>query len=296
MTPVVLGALGILTAWFTVVFFKDFLSNRKNLEDCSWTKVTAIGFLTNFIDTLGIGSFAPTTALLKMFRQAQDRIIPGTLNVACSIPVVLEAFIFITVIEVESVTLISMLAAATGGAYLGAGIIAGFSEKRIRIVMGTALLITAVIMFAGQMGWMPGGGEEIGLHGAMLGAAIAGNFIFGALMTAGIGLYAPCMVLVYLLGMSPRVAFPIMMGSSAFLMPVASTKFIKEGAYNRKASMGITAGGVAGVVIAAYLVKSLSIYILKWLVIGVVLYTAVIMLRDGLKTSKSEQIRKADIG
>ena len=192
---------------------------------------------------------------------------------------------FISAIEVEPLTLISMLAAAVVGAVVGAGIVSKLPEKTIQLVMGIALLATALLMFAGQVGWIAnlGTGEAIGLSGTKLIIAIVGNFILGTLMTAGIGLYAPCMALVYMLGMSPRVAFPIMMGSCAFLMPAASIKFVKEGAYNRKASLAITIGGVIGVFIAAYLVKSLPLNILTWLVIVVVTYTGITLLRDSRK-------------
>lgn len=285
MITAVLGVLGVLTVWFGAVFGKDFSDNKDNLNpNNSWAKVLGIGFVTDFFDTLGIGSFAPTTALFKFMKQTEDRVLPGTLNVSHTIPVVLEAFIFIKVIEVEPVTLISMLAAATIGAYAGAGVVSKMDEKKVQMFMAVALLVTAGLMIAGQMKWMPGGGEAIGLAGGKLIAAVVGNFILGALMTAGIGLYAPCMALIYILGMSPRVAFPIMMGSCAFLMPVASVKFIKEGAYDRRAAMGVTIGGVIGVVIAAYIVKSLPLDVLKWLVDAVILYTSFTLFKSA--TSK----------
>lgn len=250
--------------------------------------------MVNFFDTLGIGSFAPATALLRGFKQIQDRIIPGTLNVSCTIPVVTEAFIFITAIEVETITLVSMLLAATLGAYLGAGIISKLPERSIQLVMGVALLVAAVIFFAQQMEWMPGGGDAIGLSGIKLIIGIVGNFILGALMTAGIGLYAPNMVLVSLLGMSPATAFPIMMGSCAFLMPVASVKFIREGAYNRKASLAITVLGFVSVFVAAYLVTSMPLYWLKWLVTVVVTYTGITLLYAASK-NKNVPAKPEDI-
>ncbi|MEJ8554599.1 TSUP family transporter [Tepidibacter sp. Z1-5] len=284
MINIVLGVLGVLTLWFAVVFIADFIKHKDNLETHNtWSKVLFIGFITDFFDTLGIGSFAPTTALLKGMKQTQDRLLPGTLNASHTIPVVLEAFIFITVINMDPTTLVSMLAAATIGAYFGAGIVSKLPEKKVQTVMAIALFITALLMMAGQLNLMPGGGDATGLSGAKLIIAVVGNFILGALMTAGIGLYAPCMALVYLLGMSPKVAFPIMMGSCAFLMPVASVKFVKEEALDRRASMGITIGGTIGVFIAAYLVKSLPMDILKWLVIAVIFYTASTMLKSASK-------------
>ena len=164
---------------------------------------------------------------------------PGTLNVANTIPVLIQALIFIQIVEVEPITLLTMLLSAAAGAVFGAGIVSRLPVQKIRITMGVALFITAFFMLSGQMDWIQGGGEAIGLTGWKLMVAVGANFILGALMTAGIGLYAPCMALIYALGMSPLVAFPIMMGSCAFLMPPASAKFIKEGAYNRKAAVSM---------------------------------------------------------
>jgi uncharacterized membrane protein YfcA len=148
--------------------------------------------------------------------------------------------------------------------------------------MGTALFITSGFMLAAKFNLIEGGGTAIGLEGYKLVLAVVVNFILGALMTAGIGLYAPCMALVFALGMSPAVAFPIMMGSCAVLMPLATIRFIKEGAYNRRASFIISFTGLAAVLIAAFIVKSLPLDTMRWLVIGVIIYTATVMLRAGL--------------
>lgn len=282
----ILGLLGVVTAGFAGVFFKDVYKNRNNLEkETNYFLNAGFGFVTDFFDTLGIGNFAPTTALFRAFKQVKDRILPGTLNVSHTIPVVLEAFLFLTVIEVDLLTLVTMIAASVAGAVLGAGIVAKMPEKTIQLVMGFALLVTVFFMISGQMGWIKdlGTGEAIGLTGIKLVIGTAANFLLGALMTAGVGLYAPCMAVVYLLGMTPKVAFPIMMGSCAFLMPPASAKFVKEGAYNKKAAVGITSGGVFGVLLAVYVVKSLPLKLLTWLVIAVIFITALTLLRAGFK-------------
>lgn len=275
----------LLACWIGIALFLDFQKHRHNLENNSWAKTGFIGFVGNFFDTLGIGSFAIETALLKFMKQSEDRLIPGTLNVANAIPTVAQAIIFIQIVEVEPLTLILMVLASGAGAVLGAGVVAKLPEKNIRLTMGVALLITASFMVATKMNWIEGGGEAIALEGSKLIFAVVVNFILGALMTAGIGLYAPCMALVFALGMSPTVAFPIMMGSCAFLMPVASLRFIKEGAYNRRAAFAISITGVIAVLIAAFVVKSLPLDTLRWLVIVVIIYTATVMLRAGLRTT-----------
>lgn len=295
LVKVILGVLVAMTLYFAVMFFKDYAKTQKEgkLESGNFFSLGIVGFVTNFFDTLGIGSFAPTTALLKNFKLTADRTIPGTLNVSMTIPVVIEALIFITVIEVEPITLVAMLASATLGAFLGAGIVSKLPERKIQLGMGIALLAVVITMLAGQLGIMPTGGEAIGLTGIKLVVAVVGNFILGALMTLGIGLYAPCMALVFALGLSPKVAFPIMMGSCAFLMPVASAKFVKEGAYDRKASMAITLFGSVGVLIAAYIVKSLPLDVLRWLVDAVIIYTAVLMFKSAAANKKKEEQAQA---
>ncbi|MFN3996406.1 TSUP family transporter [Algoriphagus sp.] len=272
-------SLALLTLWFGVVLTKDYLNHKNTLENSSWIKTSAIGFAVNFFDVLGIGAFAPQTALLKFTKQTEDKVIPGTMNVANTLPVLLQGLIFITIIEVDPLTLITMLLSAMLGAIIGAGVVSKLSEQKIRLTMGFALLVTAGFMFARNLEWIQGGGDAIGLQGGKLIIAIVGNFFLGALMTAGIGLYAPCMALVFTLGMSPQVAFPIMMGSCAFLMPPASIRFIREGAYNRKAAVAMAIPGVVAVLIAAFIVKSLPLDILRWVVIVVILYTSTVMLR-----------------
>jgi uncharacterized membrane protein YfcA len=164
------------------------------------------------------------------------------------------------------------------GAWLGAGIVAGWSKKRVQFGMGFALLAAAVFFTMRNLGLFPAGSDAIGVTGLRLAVAVAGNFFLGALMSLGIGLYAPCMILVSLLGMSERTAFPIMMGSCAFLMPVGSLRFIRKQAYSFRNAAGLAVGGVVGSYVAARFFASLDISTVRWLVIVVVLYTAVTML------------------
>lgn len=283
---VVWAALACVYGYF---FFKDYkqVASVGRLDNVSVLKAGFIGFITNFFDTLGIGSFAPTVALNKFMKMGvKDRELPGLLNVADTLPVMVEAAILTTAIKVEPITLISMLAAAALGSYLGAGIISKMDEVKVQKAMGIALLITAALMVLKALGLMPGGGDAIGLSGIKLVIGVIGNFILGALMSAGIGLYAPCMALVYFLGMNPKVAFPIMMGSCATLMPVGSIKFIKEGVYPKKVALIIGLSGMVGVYIAAKFVSNLPMSILTWLVIGVIFYTATSMLIATNKASK----------
>jgi len=244
-----------------------------------------IGIVTDFFDMLGIGSFAPTTSLYKLGGVVADENIPGTLNVGHMIPTFAEAVISILIIavDVEAKTLTLMIGAAAAGAWLGAGVVSGWPRRRIQQGMGVLLLGAVGIMVARLTGIVPAGGDALGLSGTRLAVGIAGNFVLGAFMTLGIGLFAPCMILVALLGMKETAAFPIMMGSCAFLMPAASVRFVRSGRYDLPAALGLTLGGTPAVLLAAFVVKSLPLGTVKWLVVAVVVYTAVAMLRSAVR-------------
>ena len=244
-----------------------------------------IGFVTNFFDTLGIGSFAPTTSLFKLKDVVSDENIPGTMHVGHTPPVLVQAFIFIALVEVGTTTLVAMIVGAVLGAWLGAGVVASWSRRKIQLGMGIALIIAALSFVASNFELLPAGGAAMALTSGKLLIASAAMFVFGALMTLGIGIYAPCMITIALLGMNPAVAFPIMMGASAFLMPVAAVRFLDAGRYDRSAAIGLSLGGLPAVLIAAFIVKSLPLVALRWLVVVVVLYAAVVMLRSAARES-----------
>jgi uncharacterized membrane protein YfcA len=242
-----------------------------------------VGFVTDFLDTIGIGSFATTTAFYRARRTIDDRHLPGTLNVGHTLPTITQAFLFIGAVQVEMKTLILMIAAAVLGALLGAPIVCRWPRRKIQIGMGLALLVVGAVMAYRQIA-NPQGGTAIGLEGTTLALGIAGNFVLGALMTIGIGLYGPCLVLVSMLGMNVGTAFPIMMGACAFLMPLASVPFVRNECYAPRAAIGLTLAGVPAVLIAFYLFNKLlkhdpDLRWVKWLVLVVIVYTSIQMLR-----------------
>jgi uncharacterized membrane protein YfcA len=286
-----LGTLLIVTLAFLAFWYRS----ARRLGGAAWPKPieAGVGFVTNFFDTLGIGSFAPTTSLFKLLGLVPDERIPGTLNVGHTPPTVAQALIFIASVQVEMPTLAGLIAASVAGAWLGAGVVAGMPRRRIQIGMGIALLVAATLFSLTNLGLIPGGGEALGLSGARLALAVAGNFVLGALMTLGIGLYAPCMIMISLLGMNPIAAFPIMMGSCAFLMAIGSVRFLEKASYSLRPALGLTLGGIPGVLIAAFIVRSLPITTLRWVVAAVVLYTAWAMLRSARSETRAASLARA---
>lgn len=274
-------ALGVFALYYFVVLARGLKVARSEGEKLTPTPLAlGTGAVTNFFDTLGIGSFATTTTIFRSTNHVRDEKMPGTLNVGHTVPTFLEAIVFTALFRtaIDSATLVEMIIAAVAGAWLGARVFGGWPRRKIQVGMGIALLAAVGIMFFRQVWGDPAGGELVKLEGTRLIIGLAGNFVLGMLMTLGIGLYAPCMILISMLGMSPIAAFPVMMGSCAFLMPVASGNFIKLKSVDLRASLGLLIGGIPGVLVAYYVVKSLPLSMLKWLVMGVVVYTAISML------------------
>ena len=248
------------------------------------------GFVTNFFDTLGIGSFATTTAIFKFRHRMPDEQIPGTLNAGHALPTVIQALVFVATVAVDVTTLIGMIIAAVLGAWLGAGVVTRLPRRAIQVGMGVALLAAATLFVLANLKLIPGGGEARGLQDGLLVLALVINFLLGALMTLGIGLYAPCLILVSLLGMNPVAAFPIMMGSCAFLMPPAGLRFMNRGRCNFAATLGLTLGGIPAVLLAAYVVRSLPLELLRWLVVIVVIVAAAMMLRSAMRNQAQASV------
>jgi uncharacterized membrane protein YfcA len=253
----------------------------------------AIGFGTDFLDALGIGSFAPTTALFKFRGTPSDELIPGTLNVGHNAAAFVETAVLVTAVAVEPVLLIAMIASATLGAWLGAGVVSGLPRRAIQIFMGVALLTAAIFFVMANFGAFPVGGTAMGLEGWRFGLAVGVNFVLGALMSVGIGPYAPSMVLLALLGLHPLGAFPIMMGTCGIVQPVASLRFFKTGRFAYGPALGLTIGGTVGVLIAIFIVRQLPLLALRWLVIVVVAYAAVSMLRSAFRERASAVVTPA---
>lgn len=279
MAQIIFYILILLMVFQAVILVQDVVRHKDSLSSASWLINGVIGFIADFCDTLGIGSFALTTMMLNATKQLKDdRKLPGILNVGHAIPVLTEAVIFVTVIKVGASTLVLLILAAIVGSWFGSKTVTKLSEKTVQKWIGWALVITAILMLLRQLNLIDLLGEgntATSLTGIKLIIGIIGNFVFGALMTVGVGLYAPCMAMIYMLGMTPLAAFPIMMCSCACLQPVASINFIREGAYDRKIALAITIGGIPGVIIASQFLMGLDLTVISYLIILVIIYTGI---------------------
>jgi uncharacterized membrane protein YfcA len=285
-----LTGISLIAAWYVWRWIALERANGVGRNRGEWrrprTSDLVIGFAALFFDTLGIGAFAPTTAVYKLQRRVADEDIPGTMNVGNALPAIAEALIFISVVSVDLVTMAGMIAAAAAGAVLGVRVVTRLRRRAVQLGMGAALIVAALLYLVRNLSWMPPGGHTLGLTGGPLALAVSVSFALGAVHMLGVGFFAPCLIMLSLLGMDPLAAFPIMMGATAFLLPIGGASFIKAGKYNIRAALGLTLGGIPGVLVAAFAVKSMPMDWLRWLVVAVATYAAALMFSSAFREPK----------
>jgi uncharacterized membrane protein YfcA len=286
---VLLTVLGVFAGGYLYVFVAGLLRDAKDGQPLAPKPLMAVvSFIANFFDTLGVGSYATTTSMVRFFKLIPDEKIPGSLNVGYVIPTMIQAYVTIhglsglgvTVkpVDVDPLTLIALIAAAILGAWLGAGVVSRWDRRKIQLGMGLCLAAAAVIMLVRLTIFHSLEVGTTGLTGIKLVIGIVGLFGLGALMTLGIGLYAPCLILVTLLGMNDKSGYPIMMGACAFLMPVAVVRFIRARAYFPPVMLSMALAGIVAVPLAFKWFQDLDLTWVKIVVIVVVSYAAISML------------------
>lgn len=284
---VLLAALAILALFYLVQLVREARSRGAAKPS---PEGVAIGAVANFFDALGIGSFAPTTAYLRFRKLVPDSFLPAVLNAGHCLPTVMQGLVFIHLITVDPVLLISCIAASVIGAVIGAPIVLKLPVRAVQIVVGAALMIAAALYAMTNLNLMPTGGAAVSLEGNLFIIAVLAHVVMGALMSFGIGLYAPSLIMLSLMGMNPTAAFPIMMGACAFLMPVSSLRFIKSQRIDLRLVLGMALGGIPAVLLAAFVITSLPLTVLRWGVVVVVLYAAVTLLFAALKKARTAEI------
>ena len=252
-------------------------------------EAVALGAITNFLDTLGIGSFAPTMAWFKFRGLVADRLIPSTMIAGHTLPSVVLSLIFLVLlgVSVDPVLLAGCIVAAAAGAVIGAPLAVRARVWVVQAVVGIALVIAGALYAATNLDLMPGGGVAAGLSAPLTAMAIAGSAVFGALLNFGIGNYAPTLLMLSLMGMDPRLSFPIMAGGSALAGASVSLRYLAQGELDLGIAGGIALGGIPAVLVAAFIVKSMSLAWLRWLVVVVVAYAALVMFRAAARGART---------
>jgi uncharacterized membrane protein YfcA len=282
MLNALLLVLALAVGGFSFVLIRAAIASavaRPNLES------VAVGGLVNFFDTLGIGSFAPTLAWLKFRAKLPDRLVPCTMIVACTLPTMLQAGIFLVLlgVHVDAVLLIAYSVALLAGGLVGQKLVVRVRVWIVQAVVGVALLVAAALYAMANLHLMPAGGLATSLPVPLMAAAVAASFVMGVLLNFGIGHYAPSLLMLSLMGMNPKLAFPIMAAGGALTAAFVSSRHVAAKVADLRIVIGFLIGGIPGVLIAAFLVKDMPVEWLRWLVIVVVVYAAAVMLREAAK-------------
>jgi uncharacterized membrane protein YfcA len=270
LVPLLLAIL-----FFTIVLVRSAIAKRATPN----REAMALGSVVAFFDTLGNGSFAPTTAWFKFRKMVPDRLIPPTMLVGLTPPVMVESIIFLVKlgVKVDAVLLFGSAVAVLLGGLLGAPLVVRARVWIVQLTVAVGLLLAAIAYAMTNLNLMPGGGTAAGLPPMLTIIAIVASFGFGILLNFGVGNYAPTLVFLSLMGMDPRLCFPVMAGGAALMGAGAGARHIQIGQIDLKVVLGLAIGGIPGVLLAAYIVVTMPLVMLRWLVIVVVLYAAAVM-------------------
>lgn len=288
LTAMILAVLVYAAALARVVLVRGV---RPNLE------AIGLGAVVNFFDTLGIGSFAPTTAWLKFRRLVPDRLIPPTMVVGLTPPAMAESFIFMNfyAVVVDPLLLAGAALAMFAGGVLGAPLVAHARVWVVQLIVAIGLALAAIAYAMSNLGWFPAGGTAAGLPLGLTLVAIAASFGFGILANFGVGNYAPTMAMLSLMGMDPHLCFPIMAAGACLMGAGASVRHIAIAEIDLRIVLGLAIGGIPAVLVAAFIVKEMPIDILRWLVFVVVVYASAIMFRASYLCRRAERTEVAAV-
>lgn len=285
MLVALLVPMVIATAFYALVLLRAAIKRRAtpNLE------AVALGAVANFFDTLGIGSFAPTMAWFKLRKLVPDRLIPSAMLVGYSLPAMIQALIFLVILGVfvDPALLAGCVVATMLGAMVGVPLVARMRVWLVQLVVGLGLLCAAAFYALANLKLMPAGGTAHALPLALMVVAIAANFVFGVLLNFGVGNFAPTLALLSLMGMDPRLCFPIMAGGAAMAAAGASARYVSAGEVDLRLAVGLTLGGIPAVLVAAFVVRSMPVETLRWMVVAVVVYAAAVILAAAAKGARA---------
>ena len=281
MLTFLLIVLGIAILVYAVALIRAAIARRVRPD----AEALALGAVVNFFDTLGIGSFATTAAWLNFRKLVPDRLIPPTMVVGLTPPAMAQSIIFLILLGVfvDPVLLVGAALATMVGGLVGAPLVARAKVWIVQLTVAIGLALAATAYAMANLHLFPAGGTATGLPLGQTLLAIAASFGFGVLANFGVGNYAPTLVMLSLMGMDPKLCFPIMAAGGSLMGAGASVRHFAIGEIDLRIVLGLAIGGIPAVLVAALIVKSMPIDVLRWLVLVVVVYASVTMFRAAAK-------------
>jgi uncharacterized membrane protein YfcA len=235
------------------------------------------GFVANIADTLGLGSFAVVIAFNNRWQFVGDKKLPGTLNAQSVLPAMLQSLLFLNFVEIDIFLLIAFVLAACAGGFLSGLLVSKLEKQTIRLLMSLSFVGIGLLILANQLNLLPVGGDDTSLSLTKLLIGIPAMMLAGMLPAIGGGIYVPIQVILFLLGLSPLVAFPIMTTAGAIVQSTTAYAFLVKGEVEPQESLILALSGLAGVAVAVPLIAYVNLGQLRWLLLLIVAYNAVTM-------------------
>ena len=235
-------------------------------------KLLGSGVVAFIADTVGIGSFAVNIAMAKLLGTFEDEELPAMNNGAQVIPGMLESVFFMQLIQVDLTTLITLVAGTCLGGLVGGSVVSRLSKQTIRLAMVICFLLIISLLLSHQFQWLPVGGDLVALDGWRLIVGFFAMAVCGALTSVGIGLFAMVQGVLFLLNVSPAVAFPIMTTAGAMQQPLTTLMFLQQKKIPLKKTLILSLGGCLGVLLVLPIFQYLTASWLHSLLIVILFY------------------------
>ena len=267
-----------------VIIWFLFSPQKEKLSIFAQIKISFIGLIANFFDTLGIGSFALIIAMRGMLKVMPDDIrLIGTMNIHAVFIAVVQTLIFLNVFQVDTTNLIISIVMISLGSILSGIIAIRIKHTLVHKIMLAAFIVTGILLLFSQLNILPISSNSTVITGYMLIPFAIFMFIAGMLPGFGIGYYSLIKSSIFLFGVSPIVAFPLMAAASAFQQPITSAIFISNKKFYFKSALLLGISGSVGVLLAAPLISKIDPRTLKWWLLFVVVYNIITFARSSKK-------------
>lgn len=267
--------LGILILSLFCVAVMVLKLSRQPAEPISliqYVKLIFSGIIAFIADTLGVGSFAVNVALAKLFGTFRDDELPAVNNGAQVIPGTIESLFFMHLVDVDLTTLLTLVAGTCVGGLLGGFVVSQLSKQAIRLAMICSFALIIALLISHQFHWLPVGGDLMELHSWKLVIGFFAMIICGALTSVGIGLFVMVQGVLFVLNVSPVVAFPIMTTAGAMQQPLTTMVFLQQNKIPLKKTLILSLSGCLGVLITIPIFNRLTITWLHLLLLFILIY------------------------
>ena len=282
MNIVIAGALAALNLLVGVLLARDLLTHREELrqEPGSPWLLGIFSPIILFFATMGVSDFVMNTLFLRKFRLVDDKRLPGSLLSSATLPLAAAAVIYAVSAEVDPRLLLLCVVCQGAGNFLGGRLVAGFDGRRIKRLVGFAMLVSAVFLLLRLLGVGGEGGNLTTLPPARMAILGVCAFLLGMGNMIGMGAKAPYFSLLLTLGLSAGSVLPLVMIACSASGAFGGLQYIRRGLYQRKVALYESTLGFVGVAAGSFLALNLPQTALQLIMMAITVYTGVSMLRE----------------